>query len=235
MSVSNADVEAGAHGVCLGRLLESAREEAEKLESAIGIVKIELSKAPDSSQLGQLLLEQHAGLWELRKMKEKQIGKLLDSIAAKPQPQASSGAKEAPTQKYPQFTGQGLSDDDPCSSLGLYDSDINKAFTYPDVSQTTSGAPAWPSPSPWLSSGHHDKPPTLPPSPRQETSKYPQVSLRPSPEGAGFNTDGQRVVPKASKWQRPSWLPSKHRDSPETMATFNEAYGEHLSKRPPGT
>ena len=149
--------------------------------------------------------------------------------------QASSGAKEAPTQKYPQFTGQGLSDDDPCSSLGLYDSDINKAFTYPDVSQTTSGAPAWPSPSPWLSSGHHDKPPTLPPSPRQETPKYPQVSLRPSPEGAGFNTDGQRVVPKASKWQRPSWLPSKHRDSPETMVTFNEAYGEHLSKRPPGT
>ena len=78
-----------AVGICLGRLLESAREEAEKLESAIGIVKIELSKAPDSSQLGQLLLEQHAGLWELRKMKEKQIGKLLDSIAAEPQPQAS--------------------------------------------------------------------------------------------------------------------------------------------------
>ena len=72
-----------------GRLLESARAEAKELDSAISNVKRELSQASDSSQYGQLLLEQHAGLWNLRKAKEAQIGKLLDSIAAQPQQQAS--------------------------------------------------------------------------------------------------------------------------------------------------
>lgn len=70
-------------------LLQSACKEAKKLDLDISTVKAELSLASNSSQFGQLLLDQHVGLWELRKMKDDQIGKLRVIIAAPSQQQAS--------------------------------------------------------------------------------------------------------------------------------------------------
>lgn len=146
---------------------------------------------------------------------------------------------EALTQKYPVFTGQGPSDDNPSSSPGPYNANINEEAGYPKVNLTTSDPPAWPSPSPWLSSGNHGSAPTLPPPPRNELPKQHRDSPRASPKKTRSNTGGESVFPKVSftsggtKWQRPSWLHSRHHESPETMLTFHQAFdsGPHLSQR----